>query len=131
MPQLGLATNVLVFDLGGPKLATKYRYRCRDCVVAGTDLSYHPDQWGSPDLGYQFYEIENAYEFVRASRVTWIARKQTEYFFSLMHHVWARLVLELSFLLLIYQIFFAVKRAILRLTMKLSLRHEIGTFWQG
>ena len=103
MPQLGLATNVVVFDLGGPKLGTKYRYRCRDCVIAGTDLSYHPDQWGSPDHGYQFYE--NTCDFVRASRVTWIARKQTEYFFSLMHHVWARFVLKCFFPFII-RIFF-------------------------
>ena len=27
LPQLSLATNVMVFDLDGPKIATKYRYR--------------------------------------------------------------------------------------------------------
>ena len=27
LPQLALATNVMVFDLGGPRIATKYRYR--------------------------------------------------------------------------------------------------------
>ena len=27
LPQLGLSTNVMVFDLGGPRIATKYRYR--------------------------------------------------------------------------------------------------------
>ena len=27
LPQLALATNVMVFDVGGPKIATKYRYR--------------------------------------------------------------------------------------------------------
>ena len=26
-PQMGRATNVMVFELGGPKIATKYRYR--------------------------------------------------------------------------------------------------------
>ena len=26
-PQLGLETNVMVFDIGGPRIATKYRYR--------------------------------------------------------------------------------------------------------
>ena len=53
-------------------------------------LNYHPDQWGAPECGYQFYDC--SYDFVRASRVTWISRKQTEYFFASMHHVWARLV---------------------------------------
>ena len=88
MPQLGLATNIIVFDVGGPRIGTKFRYRCRECSVTGSDLSYHPDQWGSPDSGYQFYSQPCPY--IRASRVTWISRKQTEYFFALMHHVWAR-----------------------------------------
>ena len=33
VPQIDLATNVMVFDLGGPTIATKYRYR-----LVGEDL---------------------------------------------------------------------------------------------
>lgn len=62
--------------------------RCRSCPVMKVHLNYHPDQWGAPECGYEFYA--DPYEYVRASRVTWLSRKQTEYFFASMHHVWAR-----------------------------------------
>ena len=32
-PQISLATNVMVFELGGPKIATKYRYRLVKLVI--------------------------------------------------------------------------------------------------
>ena len=64
-----------------------YHFRCHDCPEANASLNYHPDQWGAPECGYQFYEAP--YQYVRASRVSWISRKQTEYFFANMHHVWA------------------------------------------
>ena len=33
VPQIGLATNVMVFDLGGAKIGTKYRYRYLFIIV--------------------------------------------------------------------------------------------------
>ena len=82
------ATQVMVFGLSGAEIATKFRYRCRDCPQADCEIQYHVDQYGSPAIGYKFYC--QSVEFVRGSRSTWIMRNQMEYFFSSFHHAWVR-----------------------------------------
>ena len=87
-PMVKKATQVLVFDVGGVTVATKFRYRCRDCPVAGGEVQYHADQYGSPSAGYKFYSECGG--FIRGSRSTWFSRSQMQYFFSSFHHAWVR-----------------------------------------
>ena len=82
--------------------------------VTKLHLNYHPDQWGAPECGYEFYALPH--EYVRATRVTWLARKQTEYFFANMHHVWARWILETKQSLVLYFFLLIARREMLKST---------------
>ena len=55
-------TQVILFTLNGPKLASKLVWTCRNCKGSSRlkgkekeSVSYYPDRFGNDNVGYQFY----------------------------------------------------------------------------
>ena len=96
--------QVPLHNLDGPKLVTKFIWRCKNCTAMWKllsqkersndlisyekgDVAYHPDMYGSPSH-QKFYPKSLPCYVVRASNEVFFTSLSLEAYFSEFHHGW-------------------------------------------
>ena len=89
-------TQVALFTLQGPKICSKYIYRCKKCPLREKceaipdnerqDVFYHPEKYGNMKAGWMFYNQD--IDYIRASGEVYLEKSLVEYFAANLHHGW-------------------------------------------
>ena len=92
-------TQVVVHTVTGPRLYSKYIYRCRNCKLVkksrvdkkskenAQDIYYHSDQYGNLKTGWLFYK-QNQPPFVKASNEVYFDKTLVRSYVNNLCHAW-------------------------------------------
>ena len=93
-------TQVMVHQLEGPDVYSKYSYRCKNCplktseeirngneILERQDIRYHVEKYGNQTTGWMLYKNQDV-RYVRASNEVYIEINLMEMIISNLHHGW-------------------------------------------
>ena len=91
-------SQVTLFNVDGPVLATKYIWRCRECkgqwklnlktAAIWADVTYHPECYGNSTAGFRFYDDTFQVKVVRASAEVYFSTLFIKSYNSDLQHGW-------------------------------------------
>lgn len=91
-------SQVTLFNIDGPVLATKYIWRCKNCkgqwklnlktAAIWADVAYHPECYGNPSAGFRFYDETFEVKVVRASAEVYFSSLFVSSYNSDLQHGW-------------------------------------------
>ena len=92
-------TQVIVHNVTGPELYTKYIYRCRGCKLENCskgnksdkpnvqDIYYHSDRYGNLQTGWLFYKKKEP-EYIKASNEVFFKKQLLVSYMNNLCHAW-------------------------------------------
>ena len=92
-------TQVIVHNVTGPELYTKYIYRCRGCKLENNskgnksdkpnvqDIYYHSDRYGNLQTGWLFYKKKEP-EYIKASNEVFFKKHLLVSYMNNLCHAW-------------------------------------------